>query len=55
MRTAVSVLRVLGGCGGFWIGLTPLDIQVAEEVMVPQDVEVETRVNPLPSYPTKYE
>jgi len=23
--------------------------------MVPQDVEVETRVNPLPSYPTKYE
>jgi len=39
------------GAVGSGSGLTPPDIQVAEEVVVPREVEVETRVNPLPSYP----
>ena len=43
------------GAVGSGSGLTPPDIQVAEEVVVPREVEVETRVNPLPSYPPEYE
>ena len=42
------------GAVGSGSGLTPPDIQVAEEVVVPREVEVETRVNPLPSYPAEY-
>ena len=45
----------LVGAVGSGSGLTPPDIQVAEEVVVPLEVEVETRVNPLPSYPPEYE
>jgi len=41
--------------GGVRIGFDSPDIQVAEEVVVPREVEVETRVNPLPSYPPEYE
>ena len=36
-------------------GLTPPEVQVTEEVVVPQEVKVETWVNPLPSYPAEYE
>ena len=43
------------GAVGSGSGLTPPDIQVAEEVVVPREVEVKTRVNPLPSYPPEYE
>ena len=42
------------GVVGSGLGLTPLDVQVAKEVVVPREVEVETRVNPLPSYPAEY-
>src|SRR5882762_5028933 len=43
------------GAVGSRSGLTPLDVQVVEEVVVPREVEVKTRVNPLPSYPPEYE
>jgi len=43
------------GAVGSRSGLTPLDVQVVEEVVVPREVEVKTRVNPLPSYPAEYE
>jgi len=43
------------GVVGSGLGLTPSDLQVVEEAMVPREVEVETRVNPLPSYLAKYE
>src|SRR5882762_9473641 len=45
----------LVGAVGSGSVLTPPDVQVAEEVVVPREVEVETRVNPLPSYPAEYE
>src|SRR5882762_10828715 len=44
----------LVGAVGSRLGLTPLNVQVAEEVVVPREVEVEMRVNPLPSYPAEY-
>jgi len=47
--------RSIGRRCGVRFGVNSPDIQVAEEVVVLREVEVKTRVNPLPSYPPEYE